>query len=114
VAAVDIGIDRQGEIVVVAPQGELDAASAPQLRADLDRLLSDGVRCFVVDLAAVGFMDSSGLASLVGLFKRVRTSDGDVRLSGVAGDVRRVLELTRLDRVFDLYDDRATAVASFL
>ncbi len=46
-------------------------------------------------------------------FKRVRIGEGDVRLAGLQPDVLRVFQLVRLTRVFDSYDDTATAVASY-
>lgn len=108
-----IKVERNGTVAVVVVAGEVDAASAPGLREQFDDLLAEGQQNFVIDLAGVGFMDSSGLASLVQLFKRVRIGHGDVRLCGLQPEVSRVFELTRLDRVFDVFPDRAGAVASF-
>lgn len=67
----------------------------------------------MIDLSDVAFMDSSGLATLVQLFKRVRICEGDVRLCGLQPKVQRVFELIRLDRVFDSFPGRDEAVASF-
>ena len=60
------------EIMIVAAQGRLDVLSAPILRERLDHLLSEGVTKFVVDLSAVSFLDSAGMAVLVNLLKRAR------------------------------------------
>lgn len=109
----DVTVDEVHDAVVVAVTGDFDAGSAPELRRQLDDLLVQGRQNFVIDLAGVGFMDSSGIATLVQLFKRVRIGHGDVRLCGVQPNVRRVLELIRLDRVFEMFDGRADAVASF-
>ena len=109
----DLTTQQEDGIAVVAVTGEIDASSVPELRSLLDELLGDGQRNFVIDLAAVPFMDSSGLATLVQLFKRVRIGEGDVRLCGLQPKVQRVFELIRLDRVFDSFPDRADAVASY-
>lgn len=109
----EINVERNGSVAVVAVSGEVDAATAPQLRQQFDELLGESQQEFVIDLSQVSFMDSSGLASLVQLFKRVRIGHGDVRLCGLQPEVSRVFELTRLHRVFDVFPDRAAAVSSF-
>jgi anti-sigma B factor antagonist len=107
-------VDRSIPIAVVAPTGRVDAVTAPLLRARCDALLADGTTRLVIDLSDVEFLDSAGLAAMVGALKRARAAGGDVRL--VAPEtpaVRRILELTRFDRVFDLAPDADTAVARF-
>ncbi len=64
----------EGKVAVVAVEGDVDAASAPELKAELETLLSGGRQDFAIDMAEVRFMDSAGIATLVQLFKRVRTS----------------------------------------
>lgn len=108
-----VEVEHYGRVVAVVLTGDIDAAGAPELRQRLDELLTGGEHNFVIDLSGVPFMDSSGLATLVQLFKRVRIGSGDVRLCGLQPKVRRVLELIRLDRVFDVFDDRGAGVASF-
>lgn len=109
----DLLLESHGTVVVVAPAGDVDASGTPELRGRLDDLLAQGEHNFVIDLSAVPFMDSSGLATLVQLFKRVRVGAGDVRLCGLQPNVQRILELIRLDRVFDVFPTSADAVASF-
>lgn len=111
--AVQVSTERVDDVAVVAVDGVVDAGSVDALRGELDGLLSGGDQRFVVDLTGVPFMDSSGLAVLVSTFKRVRIGEGDVRLAGLQEDVQRVFQLVRLDRVFDLFPDAQSAVASF-
>jgi anti-sigma B factor antagonist len=110
---VEISISHQTDVTVVAVVGNLEAHSAPELSSRLDGLLAGGDQRFVIDLAGVRFMDSSGIAVLIRLFKRVRIGHGDVRLAGAQPAVEKIIRLVRLDRVFDVFDDCALAVASF-
>lgn len=111
--AVELTTDRRDGVAVVALAGEVDASNVTELRNHLDDLLVQGDHDFVIDLSGVGFIDSSGLATLVQLFKRVRVSQGDVRLCGLQPKVQRVFELIRLDRVFDAYPGPDDAIASY-
>lgn len=95
--------------------GELDVATAPALRARLDRAVKAGVREVVVDLGGVTFIDSVSLAALVAA--RARLGEYG-RLAVVAEHpfVSLVLEASGLDSVLDVFEDcdaaRAFAFAS--
>jgi len=110
---VQVDVSKEGDIVVVVVQGELDANTAPDLRAKFEELIGQGKNQYVIDLAGVPVMDSPGIAALVNLFKRVRIGAGDVKLCSIREEIMEIFQLTRLDRVFDIFDNRADAVASF-
>ncbi|MET8088671.1 STAS domain-containing protein [Micromonospora sp. NPDC005220] len=96
---------------VVEARGDLDMATAPQLRDNLQQLIDSGDRQVVVDLAGVGFIDSSALGMLVVMFKSLSEVGGRLSLAGVQPGVRRVLSITSVDRVIDIYDDVHAAEA---
>ena len=101
---------------VVRPSGErLDIEVAAEFRAVLLSLIEQGHRRLVVDLADVGFIDSSGLGALVSALKTLKRSDngGDVRLARVQAPVVSLLEIIRLNRVFTTYATVEQAVQSF-
>lgn len=101
-------------IVVVAPQQRIDAFSAPQLRLKLDEIAERGVIRFVLDLSAVPFLDSAGMAVLVSLLKRMRQHGGDVRLVWPNEEsARRILRLTKFDRVFVMAESANAALNNF-
>lgn len=110
---VDIGLevsDRDGWTVLTVT-GEVDVATAPRLREQLIRLVSDERYRIVVDLGAVDFIDSTGLGVLIGALKRVRSHDGDLMLICSEPRVLRVFEITGLDRVFTIHPSLDLAVA---
>lgn len=101
-------------ILVVAPQDRIDAFSGPQLRARLEQLLAEAVTNFVLDLSAVPFLDSAGMAVLVSVLKHARQAGGDVRLVWPKNEnAGRILRLTKFDRVFDMADTVEAALAKF-
>ena len=108
-----IDVSKEDGIAIVTVQGEIDVETSPQLRECFDKLLAAGEHNFVIDMAGVDFVDSSGLAAFVRLFKRVRIGEGDVRLCGLRPEVSKIIELTRLNRVFDVFETRAQAVESY-
>jgi anti-sigma B factor antagonist len=80
--------------------GELDVATAGALRSTLCRLDDQGVHSVVVDLAELGFIDSSGLSELVQALSRSRAAGGDVVLRRPTPATRKVLEIVGLTELF--------------
>ncbi len=98
-------------IDIVSLAGRLVMADVPQVRQKLLATVEQGSGKLVLDLADVGFMDSSGLSVLVSVFKAARAKSGDVALLHLSPTVRSLIELTRLQQVFPIFDDEAAALA---
>lgn len=92
----DVVVVRTGRAAVVQVQGELDLSTAPRLRQELVTLADDGVLDVTVDLADIGFIDSSGLSALVAAHRRLREQGGDLGLRAPSPSTRKVLEITGL------------------
>ena len=106
----NMDVRQENSVTVISVEGEVDASNSIDLGDSLDQLLAEGHKKLVVDLGEVGFIDSSGLATLIRVFKHARADSGDVCLASLQPPVKRAFELTRLDRVFVLHPDAATAV----
>lgn len=79
--------------VSVVVRGEVDMATAPQLREALTALLDDGATRLVLDCRGLEFLDSSGIGVLIAVRKRLG-DDGSLTLDAPPAHVRKVLELT--------------------
>ncbi len=88
---------------IVAPTGRLDVAGAPALKDAITEVVKNGPPRVVIDLEGVSFVDSTGLGSVISALKQIRSSQGELRLAAPNQQVRVVLELTTLDRVFPYY-----------
>jgi len=91
---------RDQGVTLIRPSGRLDTAAAPKLLARLKGAIAEGQKHFAIDLAAVSFVDSTGLGALVSGLKVARRTEGDLRLIAPGPQVKRLLRLTTLDRVF--------------
>jgi anti-sigma B factor antagonist len=100
-----------GDKAILALRGSVDLTTAPALRSRLAELIDDGHTCIVVDLADTDFLDSTGLGALVAALKRLRMKDGEIRVVCTSGHVRKVFEITSLDRVFSMHDSVEAALA---
>jgi anti-sigma B factor antagonist len=98
---------------VVTVRGELDIATSPQVRELLSGAATDGARPLVIDLVECEFIDSTGLAALLHGAKPAQNGQSHVAIVSPGGDVRRMLELTAIDKtipVFETLDQAVTAV----
>lgn len=89
--------------------GEVDTVTAPHLGLALDRLVDEPAGVLVADLTAVTFLASGGLAVLIQAAHRADGTGRRLRLVATGRQVRRPLEITGTDQLFDLFDDRAAA-----
>lgn len=80
--------------------GDLDMATAAQLREELARLVASGAKLVTVDLADLAFIDSTGLSVLITALKRLRHGGGDMALRSPRPGTLKVLEITGLTEVF--------------
>lgn len=91
------GAERAYEVHLL---GELDMATATELRERLLGLADDGATQVTVDLSELSFIDSTGLSVLITGLKRFRQQGGDLALRSPTPATRRVLEITGLTEVF--------------
>jgi anti-anti-sigma factor len=91
----------RGEAGVFVVCHDIDAARAPELKPQLLQHLQDQGPQIAIDLAEVRFVDSVGLGMLVSVLKAAREAGGGVRLLHPTREVRRVLQITGLEALFD-------------
>lgn len=104
-----ITVHRTGTGPVLEITGDLDHATAPELRQVVDRLtLADG-QLLVLDLTGLQFVDSSGITALLAARNLAMEQGGDMALAAVPANTARILRIVGLDRVFTLYPDTSTA-----
>lgn len=110
----DFNIEERDQITVIIPKGQLmggpDATTLAETARDM---LSEGKQAFLVDMVHVDRMNSSGLGILIGGLTTIRNGGGSLKLLNVKPKIRELLKITKLDRVFEIYDNEEEAIASF-
>ena len=95
-------IDRG--LPVIAVVGEIDVATAPQLREALHEVIAQGHATVVLDLLGVTFLDSTALGVLVGGLKRCRELGGELHVVVTDARIKKIFEITGLVKVFPIVD----------
>ncbi|MCH6552585.1 MAG: STAS domain-containing protein [Acidobacteria bacterium] len=99
-----VTVRARGQATIVDVEGQLTFESTPDLRGHLLKALKKKTPAAVlVNLGAVGYMDSSGIATLVEGLKAAQANQVPFGLCGLSRNLRNVLELVRLDKVFRIF-----------
>jgi anti-sigma B factor antagonist len=106
-------VSRTGEVTLVEVEGQLIVGNRQELKQQVLEQLETGDRKFVIDFANTGYIDSSGLGVLVSLSKKIREQGGELRLSSLNEDLRTLFELTKLDTLFRIADNKDKALQGF-
>jgi anti-sigma B factor antagonist len=101
---------KQGVTIVTVLQDRVDLETAPVLKGRLREAIDGGARRLILDLEAVGFIDSSGLGAVVSALKALGDA-GRLAIAGAHGNVRDTLRLTRMDRIVPVFATQAEAIA---
>ena len=97
---------------VLPLEGEIDLHVSPEVAASLRTMIAKKPKHLVVDLSRVTYMDSSGLAVLIEGMQKVQEYGGKFALAGVQESVTHILEIARLDQVFQIFPDVDSALAA--
>jgi anti-sigma B factor antagonist len=105
---------EDGDITILTVTGDL-VIGEPEttFKKTITRLLEEGRVNLLVDLSAVGFLDSSGLGALVRALTLAQKEGGSAKLLQAGLQVRKLLQMTKLDSVFEIHEDLEAAVSSF-
>jgi anti-sigma B factor antagonist len=112
---------QSGDVTILDLNGRLSLGEALAfgpgsgvvLGETVRELTKKGQKKFVLNLADVSYVDSSGVGQLVGALTTARNQGGDTKLLKPSSQILALLKTTKLDTVFDIHDDEAAALQSF-
>jgi len=108
----DLVISEEQGCMVFHMRGRLmDQQQADRLMETLDQELGKGHKSVILDLSELQYMNSTGLNILINVLTRTRNAGGDTLIAGVSNSVRQLFVVTKLDTVFIMTPDVASAVA---
>ncbi len=98
-------------LVVKILDSRLGSDRATEFKEQMRQHIREGNRAIVLDLSLVDFLDSTGLGAIVSLYKTL-AKDGSISVCGVRDSLMRMFQLTRMDRIFQIYPTAEEAVGS--
>lgn len=98
-------------LIVTPPNIDLDASNSDEFKKDIAQTIGNH-RKVIINMETVGFMDSAGLGAILSAFKKVRADGGTFRIFGLSKEVKALFQLVRMQRLFDIYEDKESAISS--
>jgi anti-anti-sigma factor len=109
---VELEIEERGEVVVARLSGELDIAGAPGIGERIHDAVPTSARALVIDFSSLDFIDSSGIAMLFGLARKLGSRRQELRVVATSGrPVARVLDIVEFDRAAPVHETLDDALA---
>lgn len=110
----ELSTAQDGRVTVVTVKGNLVIGEPEAVfKRAVIGLLEEGKVDLLIDCSGLRIVDSSGLGALVRALTTSQNEGGRAKLLGVGPHLKKLLEMTRLDSVFEMFDDREQAVSSF-
>lgn len=108
-----IVVKDEGKAAVASLFGFVDRHTIEQLDACLSKLLEEGRCKIVIDCAELTYISSNGMGVFISFVSKARAQDGDIRLCNMRDIARTVVTMLGLHRLFQVFEDRESAVASY-
>jgi anti-sigma B factor antagonist len=105
--------EKFNDAAVCILDGEVDINTSPELRKACEELIRNNEKKVLIDLSGTTYIDSSGLATLIEMFQRLKKTGGRLRLSNMNEKVKNVFEITKLYKLFEIFDNREAALKDF-
>jgi anti-sigma B factor antagonist len=110
----DVSVRRQPSAVIVELRGEINAGAEARLNAAYAQAEQDGPDVILLNFKQVEYMNSTGIALIVGLLARARKSKRRLVACGLSEHYREIFEITRLADYMPVYGDEASALTTRL
>lgn len=99
----EIAVSQKGRFTILALSGRLDALAAPEFESAAGRLVDEGARAVILDLADLVFVSSAGLRGFLSLAKTLRGVQGEIRFSGLQEAVAEVFTISGFPKMFAIH-----------
>ncbi|MBF0406575.1 MAG: STAS domain-containing protein [Candidatus Riflebacteria bacterium] len=104
---------RSNNIFFIALRGEIGTETVNQFKERIDQLIDEGKNRLIMDFQEINYLNSMGLGVVAAALKKVKKNKGDLKLVKLSPAVQELFELTRLTKVFEIFDSDEEAVKGF-
>jgi len=104
---------KGNDITLIILRGEIGTETVNQFKDKIDQIVNDGKNKLIMDFQEVNYLNSMGLGVVAATLKKVKKNKGDLKLINLSPAVQELFELTRLTKVFEIFDSEESAVKSF-
>ena len=104
---------QSGDLTILSLEGFLDAHTAPEFEATVEKALEEGHVRLIVDGSGLTYISSAGLGVFMGFIEEIREEGGDIKVCGLSPKVHEVFALLGFEELFDIVGTQDEAVERF-
>ena len=108
----ELHVKNEENGVLVSVTGRMDAVSSPEFEKEISSLIDEDNVNFVIDLAGLDYISSSGLRSILVTAKKLKGKNGRIMLASLQAVVREVFEISGLSTIIPIYESVEEAMAA--
>lgn len=101
---------KEKDAMVVSIKGRLDAVSSPEFEKELEKLIAEGEKDFVIDFAEIDYISSTGLRSILETAKKLKEKEGKLLLASLKNVVKEVFEISGFSAIIPIYESVESAL----
>lgn len=105
--------DKINDALICSLEGEININNSGDLRKIFDDFINRKELKVLIDFSGVSYIDSSGLATLIEMFQRLKKIGGHMRFSCMDQKIRNIFEITKLHKLFEIFETRDAALREF-
>ncbi|KPK96903.1 MAG: hypothetical protein AMJ95_11840 [Omnitrophica WOR_2 bacterium SM23_72] len=105
--------EKVNDVLVCSLEGEVNISSSPELRKTFESIIQRNEKKVLVDFLNVIYIDSSGLATLIEMFHRLKKIGGTIRFTNMSQKIANIFEVTKLHKLFFIFENRESALKDF-
>ncbi len=104
---------RLEEVLVLEFDGEIDAGNAPDLKKALVETIESGEKHLLIDMSRISYIDSLGIGTFISSLSTATKAGATFKICSLSVFLNRIFDLTRLKKVFDVYESEEEALKSY-
>ena len=108
----DIGVERQNGTLIAKADGRIDGVNASAFEQGLRKVIEDGDKAVIVDLAGLSYISSAGLRAILLIAKTLSGRSAKFGLCSLSPPIREVFEISGFDKIVDIHESRDEALAA--
>jgi stage II sporulation protein AA (anti-sigma F factor antagonist) len=109
--SLSVNLEVKDQVLCIRLEGELDHHTAEELRTEVDeKIKKNSIKHIILNLKGLSFMDSSGLGVILGRYKLIKNSGGEMVVCAISPSVKRLFEMSGLFKIIRLEETEENAL----
>lgn len=109
----ELNSEHNGPVLIISVSGRIDGVNAREFESSMSDIISSEDKAVVLNLAELSYISSAGLRSILITAKNLSTNNAKFALCAIPSNIMEIVKVAGFDRIIDIKDDQATAIAAF-